>query len=332
MKPRSRISIATVAVLVIVVLLTGACSGGGKKSNPTVATAPTETGRPGAGPFLSECGGISTAELQQVVGLGDLTMNVDNSTVCDWTSASQPDAAFSFNWYRGSPIGRERATEQLSRDSVQTIKIGSGTGFIAKTYGLTEIGIAFGQDFFEWSVRAGSSQQGFDTQAAVTTLAQRTVGRATGAGDSPSVKITDGGDVRTGDYPQLQVECDRLNKDKLAEAVGGGYAENTFSGAICRWVVASPGGNVYVTFNWFETDNMPTEKRIAQRLGYTTENVKINEYGAFTQQNPKRGNMCGVTANAPTGGIYTWFVEGPSSADPCAAPTKLMELLLGNDF
>jgi len=324
--------VLSTALIAIVVLVVGGCSDGGKKSNPTVATAPTASGRPGAGPFLSECGGISTSELQQVVGLGDLTLNVDNSTVCDWTSASQPDAAFSFNWYRGSPIGRERATEQLSRDSVQTIKIGSGTGFIAKTFGLTEIGVAFGQDFFEWSVRAGSSQQDFDTEKAVTTLAQRTVGRATGAGDSPPVTITGGGDVKTSDYPQLQVECDRLNKDTLANAVGGGDAENTFSGAICRWVVSGPAGNTYVTFNWFETDNMPTEKRIAQQLGYTTANIKVNGYGAFTQQNPKRANMCGVTTNAPTGGIYTWFVEGPNSGDPCAAPTKLMELLVGNDF
>ena len=38
---------------------------------------------------------------------------------------------FSFTWYRGSPIGRERKTEELSRTSVEDINIEGHGGFIA---------------------------------------------------------------------------------------------------------------------------------------------------------------------------------------------------------
>ena len=65
---------------------------------------------------------------------------------------------FSFSWYRGSPIGRERKTEELSRSSVEDININGHGGFIAvgnePTLGdsLCEIGIQFQDDFIEWSV------------------------------------------------------------------------------------------------------------------------------------------------------------------------------------
>jgi hypothetical protein len=65
---------------------------------------------------------------------------------------------FSFNWYRGSPIGRERKTEELSRTSVEDINIEGHGGFIALNTdpqlgtALCEIGIQFDDDFIEWSV------------------------------------------------------------------------------------------------------------------------------------------------------------------------------------
>ena len=65
---------------------------------------------------------------------------------------------FSFTWYRGSPIGRERKTEELSRASVEDINIEGHGGFIAvgedPTLGdnLCEVGIQFQDDFIEWSI------------------------------------------------------------------------------------------------------------------------------------------------------------------------------------
>ena len=66
--------------------------------------------------------------------------------------------------FRGSPIGRERKTEELSRASVEDINIEGHSGFIAVgetpaidkpsqvITNLCEIGIQFGDDFIEWSV------------------------------------------------------------------------------------------------------------------------------------------------------------------------------------
>ena len=65
---------------------------------------------------------------------------------------------FSFTWYRGSPIGRERKTEELQRTSVEDINIDGHSGFIAvqtdPTAGdnLCEVGIQFDDDFIEWSI------------------------------------------------------------------------------------------------------------------------------------------------------------------------------------
>jgi hypothetical protein len=61
-------------------------------------------------------------------------------------------------YYRGSPIGRERKTQELSRTSVEDITIEGRSGFIAVNddpllgESLCEVGIQFDDDFIEWSV------------------------------------------------------------------------------------------------------------------------------------------------------------------------------------
>ena len=78
---------------------------------------------------------------------------------CQWLAGgSILGPHFSFTWFRGSPIGRERKTEELSRTSVEDINIEGHDGFIAAgddpTLGnnLCEIGIQFDDDFIEWSI------------------------------------------------------------------------------------------------------------------------------------------------------------------------------------
>ena len=137
-------------------------------------------------------------------------------------------------------------------------------------------------------------------------------------------------DVDTDQFDRLLLECEVLPDETIADVVaGGGFAEQSFSGAICRWLV-SGNDTVSVTFNWFEWGSINVEKETAKKLGFTTENIKIASQSAFTQRSPDRPGLCGVTARAPSRGVITWFVE-PRSAppgDPCAAPIKLMELLL----
>ena len=138
------------------------------------------------------------------------------------------------------------------------------------------------------------------------------------------------GNVDTDRFDKLTLECQVLSTAQIAKAVGGTSARGTFNGAICRWIVDGPVA-ANVTFNWFEWGDFNVEKDTAKRLGYTTETVRIVSQAAFTQRDPKRPGVCGVTSRAPTRGVYTFWVEpigGAAAADPCAAPTKLMELLL----
>lgn len=138
------------------------------------------------------------------------------------------------------------------------------------------------------------------------------------------------GNVDTDQFDRLTLECQVVSTDQVAKAVGGTSAEAVFFGANCRWLVSGPV-TAYVTFNWFEWGTLNVEKDTDKKLGYLTENVTIASQAAFTVKDPKRPAVCGVTTRAPSRGVYTFWVEpvgSGSSDDPCAAPTKLMELLL----
>lgn len=145
-------------VLVLVVALAGCSDDSDDPAAPTTADAP---GKAGAGPFFGACGGVTTEEVTRITKFAGLANTVNNPSVCEWDSSNdRTGPVASFNWYRGSPIGRERATEQLSRESTKDIDIDGHKGFIASDAGICEIGIAFGADFFEWSVSAGTQALG----------------------------------------------------------------------------------------------------------------------------------------------------------------------------
>ncbi|MFT3716917.1 MAG: DUF3558 domain-containing protein [Gordonia sp. (in: high G+C Gram-positive bacteria)] len=137
------------------------------------------------------------------------------------------------------------------------------------------------------------------------------------------------GDVDTSKFDGLLRECEVLTPSEIATAVGGQAADQVFHGAICRWVVQGAGA-IDVTLDWFEWGDFNLEKDTAKRLGYETENVQIKSSAAFTARDPKRPEMCGVTAKSPSRGILSWWVEphGSPSGDPCAGPTKLMEMVM----
>ncbi len=111
------------------------------------------------GPAFPECGGISDETIAQQTQLTGLVNTAKTSVGCQWLAGGQITGPhFSFNWYRGSPIGRERKTEELTRTSVQDINIEGHDGFIAYSdspalgVSLCEVGIQFDDDFIEWSV------------------------------------------------------------------------------------------------------------------------------------------------------------------------------------
>ena len=137
-----------------------ACSGSGDSAGPASPSAsPSAPAAAKHGPFFPQCGGISdqtVADLTQVQGLVNTAAN---SSGCQWLQGgSILGPHFSFTWFRGSPIGRERKTEELTRASVEDINIEGHDGFIATGddpllgTNLCEIGIGFDDDFIEWSI------------------------------------------------------------------------------------------------------------------------------------------------------------------------------------
>ncbi|WLP92014.1 DUF3558 family protein [Gordonia sp. NB41Y] len=173
-----------IVTMVAVALLFSSCSSGSDSTASGARNTPEAPGPAGGGPFFGECGGVTTEEVSRLTGFGAMTLNIDNPSACEWgVGISRTGAVASFNWYRGSPIGRERATEQLSRESTTDIDISGHKGFIAYDTGICEIGIAFGADFFEWSLSRGlvASGEAADTQAicdAAKQLATMSIERA----------------------------------------------------------------------------------------------------------------------------------------------------------
>ncbi len=151
---------AGVAALAAVGVL-GACSGGNPEqpqSGQQNQNAPA--GMDGThGPMFPECGGISDEVMAEQTRVSGLVRTAVTSAGCQWLAGGGIlGPHFSFSWFRGSPIGRERKTEELSRDSVEDITIEGHSGFIAVGSSpilgdhLCEIGIQFNDDFIEWSV------------------------------------------------------------------------------------------------------------------------------------------------------------------------------------
>ncbi|BDY26170.1 MULTISPECIES: DUF3558 domain-containing protein [Mycolicibacterium] len=152
----------TLAVLAAAVVpVFAACS----TDEPTSPDVP-QTGAPTAGaskhgPFFPQCGGVTDQTVSELTQVPGLVNTATNSSGCQWLqNGSIAGPHFSFTWFRGSPIGRERKTEELSRTKVEDINIEGHGGFIAlggdilkpDEINLCEIGIQFDDDFIEWSI------------------------------------------------------------------------------------------------------------------------------------------------------------------------------------
>ena len=142
--------------------LLAACS---DSTEPTGPDAPQTEGPQAIqhGPFFPECGGVSDQEVSKQTQVAGLVNTAKTSVGCQWlVGGGISGPHFSFSWYRGSPIGRERKTEELTRTSVEDINVEGHDGFIAYSddsespqalgISLCEVGIQFGDDFIEWSI------------------------------------------------------------------------------------------------------------------------------------------------------------------------------------
>ncbi len=139
--------------------MAAACSDSGSNQSQSTGSSAPASGEGHHGPFFPQCGGVSEQTVTQLTRITGLVNTAQNSVGCQWLAGGGIlGPHFSFSWYRGSPIGRERKTEELSRSSVNDINIDGHSGFVAignePTLGdsLCEIGIQFSDDFIEWSI------------------------------------------------------------------------------------------------------------------------------------------------------------------------------------
>ena len=157
-----RVSTRASVALALLALILGVagCSGSGD-NKPGGGTVPSSAGNAEGkhGPFFPQCGGVTDETVTQLTKITGLVNTAKNSVGCQWLAGGGISGPhFSFSWYRGSPIGRERKTEELSRASVEDININGHGGFIAVGNepalgdSLCEVGIQFQDDFIEWSV------------------------------------------------------------------------------------------------------------------------------------------------------------------------------------
>jgi hypothetical protein len=135
------------------------CSGSGDNKPGATTSAGPGSGDGHHGPMFPQCGGINDQTVTELTKVSGLSNTAKNSVGCQWLAGGGIlGPHFSFSWYRGSPIGRERKTEELSRASVDDININGHGGFIAVGNepnlgdSLCEVGIQFQDDFIEWSI------------------------------------------------------------------------------------------------------------------------------------------------------------------------------------
>jgi hypothetical protein len=137
-----------------------ACSAGSPRPGSQPSSSPSAEPNTANGPLFPVCGGVSDETISRLTGVSKLLTTARNSVGCQWLAGgSIKGPLISFAWFRGSPIGRERKTEELSRNRVDDINIDGHNGFIAVATDprlgdrLCDVGIQYQDDFFEWSVQ-----------------------------------------------------------------------------------------------------------------------------------------------------------------------------------
>lgn len=155
---RLNVTVLSLAAATVISMVAGCSDSGSTEPQPTDSSSAASAGG-NHGPSFAQCGGVSDETVTNLTRVAGLTNTAQNSVGCQWLARGGIIGPhFSFSWYRGSPIGRERKTEEVSRTSVEDINIDGHSGFIAigtaPTMGdnLCEVGIQFSDDFIEWSV------------------------------------------------------------------------------------------------------------------------------------------------------------------------------------
>lgn len=147
---------STLAGVVAVTLVSVAGCGGPTAGPPAASSAaPTDARH---GPHFPLCGGIGDDAVAELTGTRGLINTGQNPTGCQWLVGGVSWPRVTFAWYRGSPIGRERKVEEMSRTRTEDVTIDGRDGFIGVAHNarlgdfICEVAVGFDDDFIEWSV------------------------------------------------------------------------------------------------------------------------------------------------------------------------------------
>ncbi len=177
-------------------------------------------------------------------------------------------------------------------------------------------------------VMSGGRRRAAEATAAIVSV----VGLIAGCGSSIDGSPRPEGASVTGDterFTALLEECDAVTDEQIAESVAADAIERGFFGAICRWDAVGANGPVKITFNWFETGSLDTEKETGEELGYKVESSTIQGRRAVVMRPPEDPGACGVSVGSPSSGVVGWWVQfTAAAADPCKAASTLADLTL----
>lgn len=172
------------AVVMAAIGLVGTAVAGCGDSDEPVSVRPSATATPtDPGPQFGECAAMTDDEVAARFGLGTFATVTRNSVGCEW-EVFVGGPSVSFSWYRGSPIGRERAGSDLIGRPAVDVEIGGQPGFMGSYQNevgqtvLCEIGVQFGGDFIHWSISYANFTPATDACVVAEDLATTSVVRA----------------------------------------------------------------------------------------------------------------------------------------------------------
>lgn len=174
----------TVRILVTLaaVLTAAACGSGGSDSSD--AGAATTTVAPALGPDFGVCGSLTDDEVRSAFAVPSFAVVNRNSVGCVWETTGPTGPSVSFSWYRGSPIGRERASSELIGRPAEDIEIDGKQGFQAQYTNargqvtLCESALQYGPDFIHMSVTYSDTTPTADACTVSTDLLELVASRA----------------------------------------------------------------------------------------------------------------------------------------------------------
>ena len=129
------------------------------------------------GAFYGECGSVTDDEVAQITGIQGLRVEGKNGIKCRWAVGLE---YVMFNWYRGSPIDRERmGSERIGRD-VEQFEFEGRRAYTSRNAapGTCEIGVEDHADFIYWVISYRSGPQPADVCAPARELAKLTIARS----------------------------------------------------------------------------------------------------------------------------------------------------------